>query len=95
MRNLGKKFRNHKKELHHNFIYFKKKFDRIWRNALLLVMKKHIMGLGLAKIVEALYNNDNNEVLANTGTLEWFEQQLASTKYAFYLRPSLISFSNR
>ena len=41
VRILCEKYRDHQKEVHHNFIDFKKAFDRVWREALWEIMKKH------------------------------------------------------
>ena len=71
VRILGEKFRNHQLELNHNLIDFKKAFDRVWRRALWLVMKKHNIGVGLIKVIESLYDNNSNAVMSNTITLEW------------------------
>ena len=54
VRILSEKYRNHQKELHHNFIDFKKAFDRVWREALWSVMNKHNMGSNLVRIIESV-----------------------------------------
>ena len=51
VRILGEKYRDHQMELHHNFIDFKKAFDRVWREALWLVMKKHNIGSNLISTI--------------------------------------------
>ncbi len=51
VRILGEKYRDHQMEIHHNFIDFKKAFDRVWRKALWLVMKKHNVGAGLVNVI--------------------------------------------
>eukprot|EP00794_Sanderia_malayensis_P020946 gene20945-biopygen15452 len=38
---LCEKFRDHNREVHHNFVDFKKAFDRVWRKALWATMRKH------------------------------------------------------
>lgn len=73
IRILGEKYRDHQMELHHNFIDFKKAFDRVWREALWSVMRKHNIGLNLVKTIEALYNKSSNTVISSTNTYEWFE----------------------
>ena len=71
VRILGEKCRNHQLELYHNLIDFKKAFDRVWRRALWLVMKKHNIGVGLIKVIASLCDNNSNTVMSNTITLEW------------------------
>ena len=73
VRILGEKYRNHQKELHHNFIDFKKAFDRVWRKALWEIMKKHNMGTELVKVIETLYENSSNAVLMDGSDLQWFK----------------------
>ena len=74
VRILGEKYRDHQMEIHHNFIDFKKAFDRVWRKALWLVMKKHNVGAGLVNVIESLYNDNSNAVLTGSnGTMEWFQ----------------------
>ena len=41
VRILCEKFRDHCRELHHDFVDFKKVFDRVWHKALWCTMKKH------------------------------------------------------
>ena len=90
VRILGEKFRNHQLELHHNFIDFKKAFDRVWRKALWLVMKKHNISAGLVKVIESLYDNNSNAVMTNTSTLEWF-QTAVGVRQGFILSPCLFN----
>lgn len=80
VRILGEKYRDHQMEIHHNFIDFKKAFDRVWGKALWLVMEKHNMGAGLVKVIESLYENNSNAVLTNSGTLEWFQTTVVFVK---------------
>ena len=75
VRILGEKYRNHQLELHHNFVNFRKAFDRVWRRALWTILKKHNFGNSLTKVVEALCNKSNRAVLTNNDNdnLEWFQ----------------------
>ena len=90
VRILGEKFRNHQLELHHNFIDFKKAFDRVWRKAQWLVMKKHNISAGLVKVIESLYDNNSNAVMTNTSTLEWF-QTTVGVRQGCILSPCLFN----
>eukprot|EP00794_Sanderia_malayensis_P009660 gene9660-biopygen7980 len=90
VRILGEKYRNHQMELHHNFIDFKKAFDRVWREALWLVMEKHKIGAGLVTVIESLYNNNSNAVLTSNSELEWF-QTTVGVRQGCVLSPCLFN----
>ena len=89
VRILGEKHRN-RMELHHNFIDFKKAFDRVWRDALWAVMKKHLMGTGLVRTVEALYTKNRNAVFTNNNTMDWF-QTAGGVRQGCILSPTLFN----
>nr|XP_027206803.1 uncharacterized protein LOC113800258 [Penaeus vannamei] len=72
VRILGEKFRDHQRELHHNFIDFKKAFDRVWRKALWYTMKKHNISFHLVHLIEALYDEATNAVISDGRALKWF-----------------------
>jgi len=58
--NLGiliEKYRNHDMHFHHNFTDFKKAFDRVWHEALLLTLKKHNIRSTLVHLIGSLYEN--------------------------------------
>eukprot|EP00794_Sanderia_malayensis_P009858 gene9858-biopygen8121 len=90
VRILGEKYRNHQMELHHNFLDFKKAFDRVWREALWLVMKKHKIGAGLVTVIESLYNNNSDAVLMSNSELEWF-QTTVGVRQGCVLSPCLFN----
>ena len=73
---MAEKYHNHQMKLHHNFVDFKKAFDRVCREALWLVMKKHNMGEGLVRTIESLYNNSSNTVLTSNNNLNGSRLQL-------------------
>ena len=43
----NEKYTNHKMGTYHNFMAFKKAFDRVWSGALSLVMQKHDIGANM------------------------------------------------
>ena len=90
VRILGEKYRNHQMEIHHNFIDFKKAFDRVWRAALWMVMKKHKLGNGITKVVETQYKGSSSAVLTKDDTLEWFETTVG-VRQGCILSPSLFN----
>ena len=62
----------HQKELFHNFIDFKKAFDRVWHEGLWHVMRS--FGIeGLIQIIQALYNTPSSAVLLNSDIGEFFK----------------------
>ena len=60
---LIEKHLQHKRELHHNFIDFKKAFDRVWHEGLWQVMRSFNIEEGLVKVIEELYNQASSAVL--------------------------------
>ena len=63
---------NHQRELYHNFIEFKKAFDRIWHDDLWKVMTNYNIDERLIKIIKALYEYANSNVLQNNHLSESF-----------------------
>ena len=90
VRILGEKYRNDQRELHHDFIDFKKAFHRVWRSALWLVMRKHNIGNGITNVIEALYNKNSNAVLTSNNVLEWFQTSVG-VRQGCILSPGLFN----
>jgi hypothetical protein len=55
----------HQKDLYHNFIDFKKAFDRVWHDGLWHVLRSFNIEEGLVQVVEALYKHASSAVLMN------------------------------
>ena len=72
IRILGEEYISHQKELHHNFIDFKKAFDRVWHEALWATMKKHNINPRVTATIRSLYNNAVSAVLTNNTLSEQF-----------------------
>ncbi|KAI8486085.1 hypothetical protein Bbelb_361850 [Branchiostoma belcheri] len=53
----------HQRELHHNFIDFKKAFDRVWHEGLWWVLREFNIDESLVQTIEALYKNATSAVL--------------------------------
>ena len=70
---MMEKHLQHQKELYHNFIDFKKAFDRVWHEGLWHVMRSFGMEEGLIQIIQALYNNASSAVLLNSDIGEYFK----------------------
>ncbi|GFS13192.1 endonuclease-reverse transcriptase [Elysia marginata] len=55
----------HQRDLFHNFIDFKKAFDRVWHDGLWFVLRGFNIDEGLVKTIESLYMNSNSAVFLN------------------------------
>ncbi|KAI8509548.1 hypothetical protein Bbelb_133960 [Branchiostoma belcheri] len=62
----------HQRDLFHNFIDFKKAFDRVWHDGLWWVLRGFNIKEGLVQIVKALYKNATSAVLLNNQTGKFF-----------------------
>ena len=62
----------HQRELHHNFIDFKKAFDRVWHDGLWQVLREFNIEQGLIATTKALYDNADSAVLLNNEIGEMF-----------------------
>ena len=63
IRILIEKHRDHQESIYHNFIDFKKAFDRVWHDGLWKVMRDYNFDEDLIQVIEALYNNAASAVL--------------------------------
>ena len=70
---MMQKHLQHQKELYHNFIDFKKAFDRVWHEGLWHVMRSFGMEEGLIQTIQALYKNASSAVFLNSDTGEYFK----------------------
>ena len=62
----------HQKDIHHNFIDFKKAFDRVWHEGLWKVLRDFNVDEGLVQLLHALYDNSSSAVLINNEVGEFF-----------------------
>ena len=69
---LIEKHLQHQRELYHNFIDFKKAFDRVWHDGLWQVMRSFNLEEGLIQLIAALYKNACSAVLINNQLGEFF-----------------------
>jgi len=63
----------HQRDLYHNFIDFRKAFDRVWHAGLWWVLRGFNIDEGLVQMVEALYKNASSAVLLNNQHGEFFK----------------------
>ena len=62
---LMEKHLQHQKDLYHNFIDFKKAFDRVWHDGLWHVMRVFNIETGLVDVIKALYDQATSAILLN------------------------------
>ena len=72
IRILNEKCLQHQKMLIHNFIDFKKAFDRVWHDGLWQVMKEFNIDKNIIDVIKALYNKAHSAVLLNNQIGEKF-----------------------
>ncbi|GFR92326.1 endonuclease-reverse transcriptase [Elysia marginata] len=82
----------HQRDLFHNFIDFKKAFDRVWHDGLWHVLRGFNIDEGLVKTIESLYMNSNSAVFLNNTILS--RRRLASDRAVSSLLCSSIYFSS-
>ena len=70
---LIEKHLQHQKDLFHNFIDFKKAFDRVWHDGLWHVLRGFNVEEGLVQVVQALYEHSSSAVLLNNQLGEFFQ----------------------
>ena len=73
---LIEKHLQHQRELHHNFIDFKKAFDRVWHEGLWQVMRSFNIEEGLVQAIEALYNQASSAVQLNGSIGDFFKMSI-------------------
>ena len=62
IRILNEKYIEHQKWIYHNFIDFKKAFNRVWHDALRLTMQKHNINQTIVKAIKLLYEHAKSTV---------------------------------
>jgi hypothetical protein len=62
---MMEKHLQHQRELFHNFIDFKKAFDRVWHDGLWQVLKGFNIEEGLVQVIQELYRDASSAVLLN------------------------------
>ena len=62
---IAEKHIQHQRELYHNFIDFKKAFDRVWHEGLWAVMEQFGFQQDIIDLIKSLYGNANSTVLLN------------------------------
>ena len=80
----------HQKDLFHNFIDFKKAFDRVWHEGLWHVLKSYNIETGLIEMIQALYNNATSAVFINNQIGDFFRTTVG-VRQGCLLSPTLFN----
>ena len=70
---LMEKHLQHQRDLFHNFIDFRKAFDRVWHEGLWQVLRQFGIEEGLIQAIQALYNTASSAVLLNNQIGDYFK----------------------
>ena len=65
-RNLIEKHLEFQKDIYHNFIDFKKDFDRIWHERLWSTLNKYAIDSNMTVMITSLYQNSTKAILFNS-----------------------------
>ncbi|KAL8562906.1 hypothetical protein ACOMHN_004598 [Nucella lapillus] len=68
IRILIEKHLQHQRDLFHNFIYFKKAFDRVWHDGLWQVMRNYNIDSNIIDVIKALCDDSKSAVLQSDKT---------------------------
>jgi len=90
LRLLCESQRNHQKNVFHNFIDFKKAFDRVWHEALWHTMAKYNINQGMTRLIQELYENAKTTVMVGNNYSEWFESTVG-VRQGCILSPTLFN----
>ena len=73
IRLLIEKHLQHQHDLYHNFIDFKKAFERVWHEGLWQVLRNYNFNNNLIQVIQSLYTNSSSAVRINNTTEELFK----------------------
>ena len=76
LRLLNEKARDMGKLIFHNFIDFRKAFDRVWHDALWHTTRKYNIGEGITLLIKSLYDSARSKVLSGDQYSEWFKTNI-------------------
>lgn len=87
---MMEKHLQHQRELYHNFIDFKKAFDRVWHEGLWQVLRRFGIEEGLVSTIQALYSSASSAVLLNCEIGEYFRTTVG-VRQGCLLSPALFN----
>ena len=85
---LCEKYLQHKQDLYHVFIDFKKAFERVWYAVLWATMKKYNISTNLIRVIKNLYEKATSTVLFNSSMGDWFRTTVG-VRLGYLLSPTL------
>ena len=71
---MMEKHLQHRKEIFHNLIDFKKAFDRVWHDGLRHALRSIGIEEGLVQIMKSLYSSVSSAVLLNNNVSDYFRR---------------------
>ena len=89
---ITEKHLQHQRDLFHNFIEFKKAFDRVWHAGLWKVFRSFNIEKELVQAIQALYENSSSAVLLNRHLGEFFKTTVG-VRQGCLLSPILFNLS--
>ena len=90
LRILGEKHLQHQQIICHDFIDFKKAFDRVRHDALWATMRKYNINASIIQVIENLYGKAQSAVLFNDSTGEWLRTTVEA-RQGCQLSPTLFN----
>ena len=90
LRLICEKTREQQRIICHNFIDFKKAFDRVWHEALWHTMRKHNIGEHIARLIKGIYEDAKTKVMTGDQFSEWFKASVG-VRQGCTLSPTLFS----
>lgn len=90
LRMLIEKYRDRQKALYHNFIDFRKAFDRVWHEALFKILRRYGIQPRIVSLIESLYHDAESAVLVGTTLSDWFTTAVG-VRQGCLLSPSLFN----
>lgn len=89
LRLLIEKHLQHQHDLYHNFINFKKAFDRVWHEGLWQVFRDYNFDNNLIQVIQALYTDSSSAVFINNNIGKPFKTSLV--RQGCFLSPVLFN----
>ena len=90
VRILNEKARDSGNLIFHNFIDFRKAFDRVWHDALWHTMRKFNIGEGMTILIQKLYEKARSKVMIDEEYSEWFRTNVG-VRQGCLLSPTLFN----
>ena len=90
IRLINEKYIEHEKHVYHNYIKFKKAFDRVWHEALWKTILKRNIRLGIVSVIKSLYDHAKSTVLIGGKYSSWFQAN-AGVRQGCVLSPALFN----